>query len=223
MGSKLTLTASDGHSMDAYRADPAGDVKGRLVVIQEIFGVNSHVRGVCDRFADAGYVALAPALFDRLEKNFEVGYEADDVAQGRDLKDNASYDDAITDVQAAIDVLKGDGKVGVVGYCWGGSVSWLSACRISDAAAAVCYYGGNIYDFNNENPQCPTMLHFGEVDQSIPLGKVAEIQKDHPDLSAHVYPSAAHGFNCEQRGSYDETAAKLALGRTLEFFGKELA
>ena len=145
MGSKLTLTASDGHSMDAYRADPAGDVKGQLVVIQEIFGVNSHVRGVCDRFADVGYVALAPALFDRLEKNFEVGYESDDVAQGRDLKDNASYDDAITDVQAAIDVLKGDGKVGVVGYCWGGSVSWLSACRICDAAAAVCYYGGNIY------------------------------------------------------------------------------
>lgn len=222
MGSKLTLTASDGHTMDAYQADPSGDVKGRLVVIQEIFGVNSHIRSVCDRFAEAGYVALAPALFDRLEKNFEVGYEPDDVATGRDLKDKASYDDAIKDVQAAIDALKSDGKVGVVGYCWGGSVTWLSACRIPDASAAVCYYGGNIHDFNNENPACPTLLHFGETDQSIPLDKVDEIQKAHPDVPSHVYPDAAHGFNCEQRGSYNETAAKLALGRTLEFFEKNL-
>ena len=222
MGSNLILTASDGHAMDAYQADPTGDAKGRLVVIQEIFGVNSHIKGVCDRFADAGYVALAPALFDRLEKKFEVGYEPDDVAKGRVLKDKASYDDAIKDVQAAIDALKSDGKVGVVGYCWGGSVTWLSACRINDATAAACYYGGNIFDFNNENPQCPTMLHFGEVDQSIPLDKVAEIQKAHPDLPSFVYPSAAHGFNCEQRGSYDETSAKLALGRSLEFFEKEL-
>ena len=223
MGTKLTLTASDGHIMDAYRADPAGDVTGQLVVIQEIFGVNSHVRGVCDRFADAGYIALAPAMFDRLEKNFEVGYEPDDVATGRDLKDKASYDDAIKDVQAAVDALKGEGKVGVVGYCWGGSISWLSACRVKDVTSAVCYYGGNIFDFNNESPQCPTLLHFGEVDQSIPLDKVEEIQKAHPDLPSHVYPGAAHGFNCEQRGSYDEGAAKLALERTLKFFGKQLA
>ncbi|MEL0107367.1 MAG: dienelactone hydrolase family protein [Rhodospirillaceae bacterium] len=222
MGKNLTLTASDGHSLDAYQADPAGNAKGRLVVIQEIFGVNSHIQGVCDRFAEAGYVALAPAMFDRLEKNFEVGYEPDDVAKGRDLKDKASYDDAMKDVQAAIDALKGDGKVGVVGYCWGGSVTWLSACRISDAAAAVCYYGGNIHDFNNENPQCPTLLHFGEIDQSIPLDKVDDIQKAHPDVPSHIYPNAAHGFNCEQRGSYDEASAKLALGRTLEFFEKHL-
>ena len=222
MGSKLTLTASDGHVMDAYRADPAGDVKGRLVVIPEIFGVNSHIRGVCDRFADAGYVALAPAMFDRLEKNFEVGYEPDDVAKGRAYKDQAGYDEAVMDVQAAVDALKGDGKVGTVGYCWGGSLSWLAACRIKGVTAAVCYYGGNIFDFNNENPQCPTLLHFGEVDQSIPMENVEKIQKAHPDLPSHVYQGAAHGFNCEQRGSYDEGAAKLALERTLEFFGKQL-
>ncbi len=223
MGQNLTLTAADGHTMDAYRADPQGDAKGQLVIIQEIFGVNSHMRGVCDRFAETGYVALAPAMFDRLDKSFEVGYEPDDVAKGRALKDKADWDDAVKDMQAAVDELKGTGKVGVVGYCWGGSLTWLAACRIKDFSAAVCYYGGNIIEFNDENPQCPTMLHFGEVDQSIPLENVDKIEKAHPDLPSYVYKGAAHGFNCEQRGSYDEAAAKLALERTLEFFGQNLS
>jgi carboxymethylenebutenolidase len=222
MGTKLTLSAADGHTMDAYRADPAGDVKGRIVVIQEIFGVNSHVRGVCDRFAEAGFVALAPAMFDRLQKDFEVGYQPDDVAKGREFKEKAKYDDAVKDIEAAVNALKGEGKVGVVGYCWGGTLSWLAACRLAGVTAAVCYYGGNIIDFNNETPTCPTLLHFGEKDQSIPMENVEKIKKAHPNLPSHIYPGAAHGFNCEQRGSYNEEAAKLALGRTLEFFGKHL-
>ncbi len=217
MGQNITLTASDGHQLDAYLANPAGDAKGRLVVVQEIFGVNSHIRDVCDGYAERGYVALAPAMFDRLEKNFECGYDAEGVAAGRELKGRCPWPEAALDIEAARAHLAGDGTVAIVGYCWGGSLAWLGATE-GGYCAAVGYYGGQIIELNDRQPQCPVLLHFGELDGGIPLSDVDKIAATHPEVTIHVYEGADHGFNCDQRGSYNEASAKLALGRTLEHF-----
>ncbi|MCP5366490.1 MAG: dienelactone hydrolase family protein [Hyphomicrobiales bacterium] len=221
MGSTLTLTAEDGHQLDAYRADPVGEAKGSVVVIQEIFGVNVHIRDVCDRFAAAGYIALAPALFDRLEKGIELDYVPADIERGRDLVTDLGWDDPIKDVRAAALALRPDMKVGVTGYCWGGSVTWLAACRLELAAASV-YYGRHIPDFLDEKSRCPIIMHFGEHDASIPLAAVSRIQTENPMVPIHVYP-AGHGFNCDRRKDYHAESAALAWSRTLELFGKHLS
>jgi carboxymethylenebutenolidase len=216
MGQFLELTAADGFKLSAYCAEPAGKPRGGLVVTQEIFGVNSHIQSVCDRFAADGYLAIAPALFDRYQRGVNIGYTPDDIAKGRELKAKAQIDAALNDVSAARDAGASAGKVGVVGYCWGGYVTWMAACRLSGFACAVPYYGGGMLEAIGEQPKCPVVAHFGERDTGIPVEGVRKFAAAHPEVQVHVY-AADHGFNCDQRGSYDAAAAKLARERTLAF------
>ena len=218
MGETITLIAEDGHRLSAYRAAPKGTPRGGLVVIQEIFGVNSHIRNLTDGFAADGYVALAPALFDRVERGFETGYGPQDIERGRAVRGKLSMDDALKDVRVAVNELAKAGfNVGVVGYCFGGTMAWLAATRIDGVAAAVGYYGGGIADAANERPRCPVMLHFGETDASIPPEHYKKVAAAHPNIPIHIYP-AGHGFSCDERGSYHEPSARTARERTLEFF-----
>jgi len=222
MGETITLTAEDGHKLAAYRVAPKGTPRGGLVVIQEIFGVNSHIKRVTDGFAADGYVALAPAIFDRVERDFAIGYKPEDIERGRGVRGKLPIEDAVKDVRAAVKALAAEQlKVGVVGYCFGGTLAWLAATRIDGVACAVGYYGGGIADTAAEKPRCPVLLHWGETDQSIPPEHHARVRTAHPDLPMHVYP-AGHGFNCDERASYHEPSAKLARQRTLEFFAKHL-
>lgn len=221
--STISLTAADGHEFTAWEAIPEGDIKGRLVVVQEIFGVNEHIRDVCDRFAQRGYHAVAPAMFDRVERDFERGYNPEGIADGRAIMEKMDWDQALADVQAVIDHLKGGGPVGLVGYCWGGSIAWLAACRLGDLSASVGYYGGRIIDYIDENPQCPTMLHFGEKDGGIPLTDVLQIAGKHAAVQVFTYPDAEHGFSCDARGSFHKIASDQALARTLPHFEEHLA
>ena len=191
---QLELTAADGHTFSAYRADAKGDVRGGIVVNQEIFGVNDHIRSVCDRYAAKGYTAIAPALFDRVGPDIQLGYDADDIAKGREVRGKVADDDALKDIKAAIDALNGDGlSTAVVGYCWGGSLTWLTATRLGGVKAAISYYGGQVPDQADEQPKVPVIFHFGETDASIPLDKVAIVREKHPRLPLYIYP-AGHGF-----------------------------
>jgi carboxymethylenebutenolidase len=222
MGEMLTLTAEDGHRLAAYKASPAGTPRGALVVVQEIFGVNSHIKRTTDGFAADGYVALAPALFDRVERDYQTGYTQDDIDRGRATRGKLTIEQAVMDVRAAVRELAKTGlKVGVVGYCFGGTVAWLAATRIEGVAAAVGYYGGGVADAAGEQPRCPTMLHFGETDASIPKEHWEKVRALHPKLPVHVYP-AGHGFNCDERGSYHAESARLARERTIAFFRQHL-
>ena len=222
MGETITLTAADGHELSAYRAGPEGEAKGAVVVIQEIFGVNGHIRDVTDGYAAEGYLSIAPAIFDRFERGVELDYTDEGMAVGRALKaqGNDNLDAVMADVAAAhanvAEAGPGDNKVGITGYCWGGVVVWAAACRLGFDAAA-CYYGGGIVDLKDETPKCPTILHFGNQDASIPMEDVDAISAAHPDLAVYVY-DAGHGFNCDRRGVYDEESAKTARKRTLELF-----
>jgi carboxymethylenebutenolidase len=222
LGKQFTLTAADQHRFGAYRADPQGSAKGGVVVIQEIFGVNRHIRAVCDRLASEGYVALAPALFDRAEPNFECGYTPDEIANARKFVANPDFPAMLRDAQAAIDEIKNEGPVAILGFCLGGTISFLAAAEATGLAAAVCYYGGHIIKIVDKMPKCPTMLHFGEKDASIPMSDVETIRKKHPGCEIFVYPDAGHGFNCDERGSYNEAAAKLAWQRSIEFLRKHV-
>lgn len=221
MGTKVTLEAADGHSFEAYVADPPGAMRGAIVVIQEIFGVNSHIRGVADGFAADGYLAVAPALYDRVERGYESGYSQPEVQAGLAVRARIPLEKALADVQAAIDYARRGGKVGIVGYCWGGTLAWLAATRGTGLAAAVSYYGGTVAEYKDEKPKVPVMFHFGETDHSIPLEKAKAVEAAQPGASTFFY-HAGHGFNCEQRGSYHEAAAKQARGRTLDFFRKHV-
>jgi carboxymethylenebutenolidase len=220
MGKTITLTADDGHRLQAYRADPEGKAKAGLVVIQEIFGVNSHIRQVADDFAKRGYAAVAPAIFDRVERGAEMGYQEPDMVRGRELRAKVGFDSPIKDIGAAAKALAGAGKVGAVGYCWGGSLAWLAACRL-DLDCAVGYYGGQTIPYKDEKPRCPVMLIFGDQDASIPLSDVEIIRKAQPKVPIHVFPGA-HGFNCDQRASYHKESAAKALEKTLAFFEEHL-
>jgi len=217
MGKMIELTASDGHKLAAYRADPAGKPRGAIVVIQEIFGVNSHIKSVADGFAKDGYVAIAPAMFDRVQKNFDVGYTPPDIEKGREMRAKVTLDMAMQDAQAAIDAVKSVGKVGIVGYCWGGFVAWMAANKLSGLSAAVPYYGGGILDNTNAAPKVPLMGHFGDKDQHIAVAGVKQLAEKYPQHQIFIY-AADHGFNCDQRGSYNAAAAKQARERTLAFF-----
>lgn len=200
MGEKLTLTAEDGQKFSAYKATPAGTPRGALLVVQEIFGVNHHIRNVMDGFAKDGYVSLAPALFDRVEPGFETGYTQDDIEKGRAVRGKLGWDPMVMDVRAAVNELKKTGlKVGVVGY-----------------------YGGGIADTASEQPRCPVLLHFGETDASIPPEHWERIKKAHPNLPTHVYPGAGHGFSCDERGSFHQASHTLARERTIAFLHKHV-
>lgn len=223
MGKKLTLKASDGHRFGAYRADPAGKPKGGVVVIQEIFGVNAHIRETCDGFARDGYLAIAPALYDRSSvRDCDLGYTPEDIAIGRKLREEFEWDKTMLDTDAAAAELRKAGlKVAAVGYCWGGTVSYLAGCRL-DLQGAVVYYGGQIVPYLDEKARCPLLMHFGARDAGIPLADVEKIRQAHPKAEVHVY-AADHGFNCDHRKQFDAAAAKQARERTIAFFAQRLA
>jgi len=213
MGHHIELTAADGHRLSAYLAEPMEKPLGGIVVIQEIFGVTRHIRAVADRFAAAGFLTAAPALFDRVERDVDVPYT--DVAKGFGYVKALEDHQVALDVQAAIDRVRAAGKVGVVGYCWGGTLAYLTAAR-TKIDAAVAYYGGGIDRHTAEKPRAPVMFHFGEQDTHIPPSAVGEIKSAYPDGIYHLY-SAGHGFNCTDRASFEPASAKLALERSLEF------
>jgi len=223
LGKHFSLVASDSFKLGAYRADPSGPAKGGMVVIQEIFGVNHHIRAVCDRLAAEGYAAVAPAIFDRQQPNFESGYSPDEIANARKFVANPDWAAMMLDVQAAIDELEKEGPVGIIGFCLGGSIAFLAASKLHGLSAAVGYYGGQIAKNVDSAPKIPTQLHFGETDASIPMSDVELIkQKRGGDTEIYTYPGAGHGFTCDERGSYEEAAAKLAWTRTLDFLGKHI-
>ncbi len=221
MGKQFSLTTSDGHTLAAYRADPAGKPKGAIVVGQEIFGVNSHIRNVCDRLAAQGYVAIAPALFDRFVRDFESGYSPEEVAHARGYIPKIDWSKMLLEVQAGLDEVKSVGPLGVIGFCMGGSLAFLAATRLSGLSAAVGFYGGAIAKFADETPKCPVQLHFGETDASIPMSDVAIVQQKRKDCEIYIYP-AGHGFYCDERASFSPDNAALAWQRTLEFLAKNM-
>ena len=217
MGEMLTLTAEDGHKLSAYKATPAGTPRGALVVIQEIFGVNHHIKSVTDRFAKEGYLSIAPALFDRVERGFETGYQQADIERGRGVRGKLAIEDAVKDVRAAVrEAAKSGHKVGVVGYCWGGFVTWMGAARLAGVDCAVPYYGGGMLEAVSERPRCPVLIHWGETDASIPKEHWEKVKQHHPNLTQHVYP-AGHGFHCDERASYHKPSAEQAMERSLQF------
>jgi len=222
LGKQFTLTASDAFKLGAYRADPTGTPKGGMVVIQEIFGVNQHIRAVCDAVAKEGYVAVAPALFDRTAPNFECGYTPDEIAEARKYIANPDWDAMLRDTDAAIQEIKGVGPVGIMGFCLGGTMSFLAATRLAGLKAAVCYYGGGIVRFADETPKCPTQMHFGEHDHSIPMSDVEIIKQKRPDCEIYVYNDAGHGFHCDERASFHEESASVAWQRTMAFLEKNM-
>jgi carboxymethylenebutenolidase len=219
MGKLITLTAADGHSLPAWQSGHEGP---GLVVIQEIFGLNNHIRRTADRLAAEGFSVVAPALFHRVAPGVELGYGEADVARGREIRAKVPLEDALRDIAAAVDALKSEGRrVGVVGYCWGGSLAWAAATRLGGIDAAVSYYGGEVAKMADERPRCPVMLHFGEQDHAIPMTDVETVRRKHPELPVHTYP-AGHGFSCDERGSFDPESHALALSRTLPFLRQHL-
>ena len=217
MGAWIELTTDDGQRIAAYRAVPGSKPRGGVVVIQEIFGVNSHIRSIADGFSRDGYLAIAPALFDRAQRDVQLGYTPEDIQAGRSLKERSPAEIAMRDVAAATREAAAAGKVGIVGYCWGGLISWVAAAGIDGLACSVPYYGGGMPEQIALRPRCPVMCHCGERDAHIPIEGVRRLAAAHPGVAVHIY-AADHGFNCDQRGSYDAAAAKLARERTLAFF-----
>lgn len=222
MGEFVKLYAADGHELSTYLALPQGEPVAALVVIQEIFGVNAHIRSVADGYAKDGFLSVAPALFDRIQPGVELGYEGEDMQTARNMIPKLDFAKAVEDIQAAIDyAAEASGKsVGVIGYCLGGTLAWLSATRLRPSAV-VGYYAGSIGRFATETPTCPVMLHFGKEDTHIPASEVEKVKAAHPEVEIYWY-DAGHGFNCEPRASYNPAAAKEARARSVEFLKKRL-
>lgn len=219
---ETSVQSADGFKLAAYEAKPQGECRGAVVVIQEVFGVNSHIRSVADGYAADGFYAIAPALFDRIQAGVELGYGEADIQRGVDLAFNKlELERTLADIQATVDHAAGYGKVGIVGYCYGGLLTWLSACQLNSLAAASSYYGGGVPEQRDMTPRCPTILHFGEQDDYIPMDSVRAFMARHPDLEVYTY-DADHGFNCDQRASFDAAAAGLARQRTLALFSRHL-
>ncbi|HXZ59066.1 MAG TPA: dienelactone hydrolase family protein [Steroidobacteraceae bacterium] len=221
MGELTTIMARDGHEFQAWLTAAPGRPRGALVVIQEIFGVNAHIRSVTDGFAAAGYTAIAPSLFDRVRRGIVLGYAPAEIQEGAGYRKQIAAETALKDVAAAAAVVKHSGRIGVVGYCWGGTLAYLAACELP-LAAAVVYYG-RLDEHLGRKPRCPVMYHYGSEDRSIPLSDVERIRAAYPQAPLHVYQGAGHGFNCEQRDSYDAQAAALARSRTLDFLARYVA
>ena len=215
MGEFLELKAEDNNIFSAYISQPSKKPIAGLVILQEIFGVNTHIKEVTDLYASRGYLSIAPALFDRIEKNIELEYDEEGVDKGRKLKELCDKD-ALKDIDTAISVVSSAGNVGIIGYCWGGSLSWRIACQSNDLSASVCYYGGDIPKLKNLEPKCGVLAHFGELDQGIPIESVEAFKSVKPEVITYTYP-ADHGFNCDHRKQYCEISTKVALDRTLKF------
>lgn len=227
MGTTIQLTSADGTAVAAYLAEPAATPRGAIVVLQEIFGVNSHIRSVADDYAAEGWLAIAPATFQRVQVGVELGYGAEDMQEGVRLKaavEALPAPGVLADVQAAVNHVARAGKVGIVGYCWGGLLTWRAAEQVGGIAAAVPYYGGGMTAGSEPErmPKVPVMAHFGRRDKHIGVESVEAFAQRHPEVEVHLY-DADHGFNCDQRGSYDAAAARLARERSLAFFARHLA
>jgi carboxymethylenebutenolidase len=212
--------ARDGHEFNAWLTAPQGPARGAVVIAQEIFGVNRHIRRVTDEYAANGYVAIAPCLYDRVRRGIELGYSENEVQEGRGYRLQIPKDKTLLDLTASINVVKHAGRVAAIGYCWGGTLAYLAACELP-VSCAVCYYGGQIKDHLDKSPRRPVMYHFGEKDPHIPMSDVERIRAADPSGIFHLYP-ADHGFNCEDRGSFDAASARLALERTLAFLAGKL-
>lgn len=223
MGVNATIASVEGFDLGVYVAEPDGEAKGAVVVIQEIFGVNQHIREVTDGYAAHGYYAIAPKIFDRIDRDIELGYAEADMGCGIDIAfQQLDHALALADVQAVVNTAAEHGQVGVVGYCFGGLLTWLSACNLDNVAAASSYYGGGVAGQVEQVPKCPTVMHFGELDAHIPMSDVDKVKAAHPDIPVYVY-DADHGFNCDHRASYNQAAAEKAKERTLAHFAKHLA
>jgi len=228
MGQFVDLTSADGFTVPAWVAMPEGAPRGGVVVLQEIFGVNAHIRSVAERWAAQGYAAVAPAMFARVKPDVELGYSAQDMEDGIALKAQAEAlpgAGVLPDIQVAIAhaAQLGGGKVGIVGFCWGGLLAWRAACELQGLSAALCYYGGGMTmgDEVQRQPRCPVLAHFGRRDHFITLDSVEAFGRAHPEVEIHLY-DADHGFNCDQRGSYEATAAATAAERSQDFFARPL-
>ena len=220
MNEIIEITAKDNHQFSAYISQPSGKPKAGIVIIQEIFGVNAHIREVTDLYASKGYLCIAPSLFDRIEKNVTLDYDEKGVSKGRNLKELCDKN-ALKDIEASISVVSSAGKVGVIGYCWGGSLSWRIGCEVSSLSASVCYYGGDIPKFRDLKPNCNILTHFGELDKGIPINEVKIFEKTRSEVLTYTYP-ADHGFNCDHRSQFNKKCANIALDRTLKFLEKNL-
>jgi carboxymethylenebutenolidase len=221
MGEFTTIMARDGHEFQAYLAAPAGKPRGAVVVLQEIYGVNAHIRAVTDSYASEGYTAIAPALFDRVRRGIQLGYTAQDKTQGMGTVQQLQPEETIKDIATAIAVVKSSGRVGTVGFCWGGRWSYIAACDLPIACAVVYY--GKVTDQLNKQPRRPVMYHFGSLDKSIPVSDTEKIAAAHPESPLYLYEGAEHGFNCDQRPTYNPEAAALARQRTLKFLARYVA
>jgi carboxymethylenebutenolidase len=221
MGEFTTIMARDGHEFRAWLAAPPARPRGALLVIQEIFGVNGHIRAVTDGLAAEGYTAIAPSLFDRVRRGIDLGYTAAAMQEGAGYRKQLTPETTQRDLAAALAVVRHSGRAGCVGYCWGGALSYLVACRLKIACAVVYY--GNVAPYLEEKPRCPVMYHYGSDDQSIPPADVERVRASYPEAPLFTYAGAGHGFNCDQRESYDREAAGLARSRTLGFFARYVA
>jgi carboxymethylenebutenolidase len=220
MGKMIRLKAKDGHELDAYLAEPQGEAKGGIVVVQEIFGVTNHIKRVADQYAAQGYRAIAPAMFDRVERNVMLDYSQ--IQKGLEYMHQLTWPNTLADLNAAANEIRGAGSASVVGYCWGGTVAHVAASDLT-LDAAISYYGGGVAKMLDKKPRCPIVYHFGDKDASIPLPDVDKIKKANPESPVFVYPGAGHGFNCDERGSYSAKDAKIAFERSLEFLQKQTA
>jgi len=224
MGETISLTTSDGHTLDAYKATPTGAVKGGLVVVQEIFGINGQIRRTADYFSEQGYVAIAPALFDRVEKGIELGYNETDFGIGRETRGKITDDWIIADIGAAVQEVASAGKVSVIGFCFGGYATYVAACKVAGVSAAMPFYGGGIAArLGDMQPNCPTQFHFGDKDAAIPLDDLQKIKDALQDSPMYVYDDSGHGFTCDDRDSYNEGATQRAMARALGWMSEHAA
>ncbi len=222
MGKTIQITAGDGHTLDAYVAEPDGAVSGALVMLQEFYGVNAHIRHMADAYAADGYTVIAPAIFDRVERGVELGYDPQGIAKGRELRAKLDLDQTMLDVQAAIDAAGASGRVAALGYCWGGSLAFLATCRLQGLVCAVAYYGAQIAGWSAEAPKVPVLMHFADNDEYIPMSDVEKIRAARPEVEMFIYAGTEHGFSCNDRQYYEPKSAALARERTLRFLSRYL-
>jgi len=218
--STIKITAKDGHEFSAYCAKPSGTPRGGLIVIQEFFGVNGHIRRVADQYAADGYLVFSPAIFDRVERDVELGYDEAGMNKGRELRAKLDLDKCIVDIQATIDAATEAGKVAALGYCWGGSLAYIAAARLDGLACAIGYYGAQIAAHANETPRVPVLLHYAEKDEYIPQPDIEKLAAAQPAVTIYQYPGTEHGFNCDDRRFYEPKSAAVARERTLAFIGQ---
>ncbi|HEY2758957.1 MAG TPA: dienelactone hydrolase family protein [Pseudolabrys sp.] len=221
--STLKITAKDAHEFSAYCAKPQGAPRGGLIVIQEFFGVNGHIRRVCDQYAADGYFVLSPAIFDRVECDVELGYDEAGMNKGRELRARLDLTKCMADIQATIDAAASAGKVAALGYCWGGSLAYIASARLNGLACAIGYYGAQIAAHVDETPRVPVMLHYAEKDEYLPQCDIEKVRNAHPSVIIYQYPGTEHGFNCDDRRFYEPKSAAIARERTLSFLAKHVS